>query len=110
MTAWPGTQLFKSLERQGRASRDWKHVRKDMPSIRYKHYSHDEILKAREEVIHAFASMAHIFRVVLRWLFKDRSIILFFIYIAFRNMILERTKRFRGVKSPPLITPEIPVT
>jgi len=100
MTAWPGTQLFKNLERQGRASRDWKHVRKDMPSIRYKHYSHDEILKAREDVIRAFASTVHIFRVVRRWLFKDRSIILFFIYIAFRNMILERTKRFRGVKSP----------
>lgn len=96
MTAWPGTQLFKSLEREGRASRDWSRVRKDMPSIHYKHYTHEEILKAREEVIREFASAGHILRVVGRWLFRDRSIILLFIYLAVRNMALERTKRFRA--------------
>jgi radical SAM superfamily enzyme YgiQ (UPF0313 family) len=96
MTAWPGTRLFEELQREDRASRDWDRVRKDMPSVKFKHYTHEEIRNAREEVIRAFASVFHISRVVFRWLFKDRSIIMLFIHLAFRNMILERTKRFRA--------------
>jgi hypothetical protein len=36
-----------------------------MSSVKYKHYTHEEIRKAREEVIHAFASVVHISKVVL---------------------------------------------
>ena len=99
MTAWPGTRLFEDLQAEGRASRDWDRVRKDMPSVKYKHYTHEEIRKAREEVIHAFTSVVHISQVVFRWMFKDRSTIKLFIRIAFRSMIIERTKRFR-VQNP----------
>jgi hypothetical protein len=95
MTAWPGTQLFENLEKEGRASRDWDRVRKDTPSVKFKHYTHKEILRAREEVIHTFASIAHISRVVLRWLFRDRSIIMLFIKIAIQNMVFERSKNGR---------------
>ncbi len=96
MTAWPGTQLFKQLEKEGRASRDWNRVRKDVPSIQYKHYTHEEIQSARNEVISTFASFSHISKVVLRWLFRDRSIIVRFCHLAFSNMIVERKKRLGG--------------
>ncbi len=95
MSAWPGTRLFKDLQAEGRASWDWDRVRKDMPSMQYKHYSHEEISKARTEVINAFSSVLHISQVVFRWMFKDRSILKLFIFLAVRNMFLERTKRFR---------------
>lgn len=95
MTAWPGTQLFKKLEKEGRASRDWNNVRKDVPSIQFKHYTAEEIFAAREEVIKTFASISHIFKVVLRWLLRDRSIIMIFIRLAARNMIVEKMKRMR---------------
>jgi radical SAM superfamily enzyme YgiQ (UPF0313 family) len=95
MTAWPGTQLFNSLEKEGRASRDWDNVRKDVPSIEYKHYTKEEIDQARNEIIRTFASFSHISRVIFRWLFRDRSILTAFINNAVRNMLVEWLKRVR---------------
>lgn len=93
MTAWPGTQLYRQLEKEGRASHDWSRVRKDLPSIQYKHYTHDEIMRARTEIIKSFANFRHILRVVLRWLFRDRAILLLFIRVAGRNLLIQRRKR-----------------
>ena len=41
-TAWPGTPLFATLEKEGRANRNWDQVRKDVPSIQFKHFTHSE--------------------------------------------------------------------
>jgi radical SAM superfamily enzyme YgiQ (UPF0313 family) len=98
MTAWPRARLFANLEKEDRASRDWDRVRKDMPSVQFKHYSHQEIIQSHEKVIRAFASFEHISRVVFRWLFKDRSIIIQFIKITFQNVVFERSKQFRSIK------------
>lgn len=95
MTAWPGTPLFKELEREGRACRDWAKVRKDVPSIQFKHYTHEEILRARDEIIVSFFNFFNVSTVVLRWVCKDRSLLLVFIRMVFRSLIAEKIKRFR---------------
>lgn len=95
MTAWPGTPLYKSLAREGRACQDWGKVRKDMPSIQFKHYTHEEILQARDEIIVSFFNFFNVSTVVLRWLFKDRSILLIFLRMVFRSPIAEKVKQFR---------------
>lgn len=93
MTAWPGTQLYADLKKEGRHNTDWENVRKDMPSIEYKNFSHEELEAAKHEINQAFGSFSHISSVILRWFFKDRSIMVPFAKIALKNMFVERKKR-----------------
>jgi hypothetical protein len=95
MTAWPGTPLFERLEKEGRASRDWDRVRKDMPSIQFKHFTHDEIVRARKEILDAFFNVFSVAKTFARWVLKDRSILFVFLRLSFRNRVSERIKQFR---------------
>ncbi len=96
MTAWPGTPLFKELVEQDRASTDWNKLRKDIPSITFKHYTHDEAVKARKEVMDSFFNFRNMSKVVLRWLFIDRSLIGIFLKMGFRNKKSERMRNARA--------------
>lgn len=92
MTAWPGTPLFKSLEKEGRACTDWRKLRKDIPTIRFKHYSHNDIIHARNEVIGHFFSKRHIVTTICRWIFIDRSLIGLLLKMWWRNKISEKIR------------------
>ena len=54
MTAWPGTVLHKQMEAQGRTTTDWDSLRKDIPTTKFKHYSHEDALAARKEIMESF--------------------------------------------------------
>ncbi|MEJ2320746.1 MAG: hypothetical protein P8Y21_15585, partial [Gemmatimonadales bacterium] len=87
---------------EGRASRDWDRVRKDMPSIQFKHFTHDEIVRARQEILDAFFNVFSISRKVARWMVKDRSILLLFVRMSFRNRVSERIKQLRRRRLRPV--------
>jgi radical SAM superfamily enzyme YgiQ (UPF0313 family) len=53
-TAWPGTPLFAALEKEGRANHNWDEVRKDVPSIQFKNFTHAEAIAARKKILDAF--------------------------------------------------------
>ncbi len=96
MTAWPGTPLFKSLEQEGRVNRKWDQVRKDIPSIQFLHYTHEEIIKARKEIMDSFFNLRRNIVVIFRWLFIDTSLITMFIRINFRNRKSEKIRNKRA--------------
>lgn len=98
MTSWPGTPLNKKLQDEGRLIKDWDRTRKDIPSIHYKNYTHQEILAARKEVMDSFFNLSNIVRTVWRWLFIDRSLIMLFIKMSFRNRISENIRNKRAWK------------
>jgi radical SAM superfamily enzyme YgiQ (UPF0313 family) len=98
MTAWPGTPLFDKLEKQERASSDWDDVRKDVPAIKFKNYSHKQLLAARKEVMDEFFHPLNITRVLGRWILKDRTLIKFFLESAIRNRVIERFRLKRVSK------------
>ncbi len=74
-TAWPGTPFFDEMEKEGRTSHNWDEVRKDVPSIEFKHFTKEEAIAAKKEVIDAFFNVPNILRMLARWIFKDRSLI-----------------------------------
>ena len=105
MTAWPGTPLYDRLDAEARASQDWDCVRKDMASIQYRHFTHEEILQARKQILDAFFNFRNISGIALWWLFKDRSIILQFLKMALRNRVSEWIKRGRAADRKELPAP-----
>jgi len=94
-TAWPGTPFFESLEKEGRVSRNWDEVRKDVPSIKFKHFTREEAIAARKEVVDAFFNVFSILRVISRWIFKERALIFMYLKMSLRNRISERLIRRR---------------
>ena len=101
MTAWPGTPLFKSLEQKGRVNRNWDEVRKDIPSIQFLHYTHDEIIKARKEILDSFFNLRRNIAVILRWIFIDRTLITLFIRMNFRN---RKSEKIRNVRAEQIVS------
>jgi radical SAM superfamily enzyme YgiQ (UPF0313 family) len=95
-TPWPGTPLFESLDRDGRASRNWDEVRKDVPSLRFKHFTSEEAVAARKEILDAFFNLRSLLRVVARWFFRDRSLLLLYVKMSVRNRTAEMLKRRRS--------------
>jgi radical SAM superfamily enzyme YgiQ (UPF0313 family) len=95
LTAWPGTPLFRQLEKEGRECRDWDWVRKDLPSIKFKNYTHEEIMKDKVEILNSFFSPFNIAKIFMRWVAKDRSILSLFIRTAIRTRRTEATLKFR---------------
>ena len=95
-TAWPGTPFFESLEKEGRVSRDWDEVRKDVPSIQFKHFTRDEAMATRKKVVDAFFNPFSILRVISRWLLKERTLLFMFLKMSVRNRISERVVRRRS--------------
>jgi radical SAM superfamily enzyme YgiQ (UPF0313 family) len=96
MTAWPGTPLYKELTKAGRVIKKWDLVRKDIPSIVFKNYSHNEIINARKEVMDSFFNKRSLLRVILRWIFIDRSLIRIFLKMSYRNRYSERIRNSRA--------------
>jgi radical SAM superfamily enzyme YgiQ (UPF0313 family) len=96
ITAWPGTPLYKKLQASGRVIKEWDMVRKDIPSILYKHYTHNEIINARKEVMNSFFNNRNILKVILRWILIDRSLIPTFIKLSYRNRSSERIRNSRA--------------
>jgi len=95
MTAWPGTPLFQRLEREGRVCRDWDKVRKDVPSVDFLHYTEDELMAARKEILDSFFGPRGVSRVVRRWLTKDKTLLWTFLEMSLKNRIAERVKAAR---------------
>lgn len=95
MTARPGTPLFERLACEGRASRDWDTVRKDMPSIQFKHFTHEEAMAARKEILDAFFNPWNVLLVISRWIFRDRSLFVLFLRMVMRNRVGEQIKHWR---------------
>ncbi len=101
LTAWPGTPLFREMEAEGRVSGDWDILRKDIPTLRYRHYSAAGIIEARSRIMNTFFSRTHVLRLITRWMFIDRSLITLLIRIWWRSITSEkiRTKRAYEVTS-----------
>jgi radical SAM superfamily enzyme YgiQ (UPF0313 family) len=89
-TAWPGTPFFESLEKEGRASRNWDEVRKDSPSIKFKHFTREEATAARKKIIDSFFNVFSTMRAISKWIFKERTLIFIYIKMIIRNRISER--------------------
>jgi radical SAM superfamily enzyme YgiQ (UPF0313 family) len=94
-TAWPGTPFFESLEKEGRVSRNWDEVRKDVPSITFKHFTREEAIVARKEIVDAFFNVFSIIKVISRWILKDRTLLFMYLKMSIRNRISERLIRRR---------------
>lgn len=98
MTAWPGTKLYQELKEEGRTETNWDNLRKDIPSTVFKHYTHEEALKARKEIMDSFFNWRNLLVVLFRWLFKDRSLIKVFLKTSIRNRFAEIVKYKRAQK------------
>ncbi|MBN1497192.1 MAG: B12-binding domain-containing radical SAM protein [Spirochaetes bacterium] len=94
-TAWPGTPFFDEMEKEGRASRNWDEVRKDVPSIQFKHFTKEEAIAARKEILDAFFNVGNILRMLLRWVFKDRSLIKLYLNMVVGYRIRDYKKKRR---------------
>jgi radical SAM superfamily enzyme YgiQ (UPF0313 family) len=99
MTAWPGTILYKELEKENRVTTDWNSLRKDIPTTKFKNYTHEEIIEARKAVLGYFFSTRHIIKTSFIWLFRDTSLLGVFIKMWWRNKKSERIRNKRAYKS-----------
>ena len=99
-TAWPGTPLFESLEKEGRVNRNWDEVRKDVPSIQFKNFTHEEAIAARKKILDAFFNVVSISKTLSRWILHERTLILTYLKMVVRNRIAEILKRHRSYSSP----------
>lgn len=100
-TAWPGTPFFESLEKEGRVNRNWDEVRKDVPSIKFKHFTREEAIAGRKEVVDAFFNVFSIIRAISRWILKERTLMFMFLKMSIRNRISERLIRRRKYEDQP---------
>ena len=89
LTAWPGTPLHKRLQEQGRIPKGYSQVRKDIPNIIYTHFSEEEIREAHRYIKKNFFTKPYIAKIVLRWLFKDPSMVSFFLQVLSSNITPE---------------------
>jgi radical SAM superfamily enzyme YgiQ (UPF0313 family) len=99
MTAWPGTTLYKELDKEKRVSAEWDVLRKDIPTLKFTHYSNIEIIEARQIITRTFFNKSHVARIILRWLFIDRSLIGLFIKMWWRNKVSEKIRIRRAYNS-----------
>lgn len=98
-TAWPGTPFFKMLEKEGRVSRNWDEVRKDVPSVKFLHFTKDEAIAAKKEVLNAFFNWFASIRLISRWIFKDRSLLRLYIHMIISYRIRDFKKKRREKKA-----------
>ncbi len=109
-TAWPGTPFFDSLEKEGRVNRDWDDVRKDIPSIKFAHFTREEALAARTEIVDAFFNLFAIVKVLSRWIFRERTLMFLFLKMTFRNRVSERIMTRRAGADQGKTVPETGLT
>lgn len=96
MTAWPGTPLYRQMEEEGRVSKEWDLLRKDIPSLKFSHYTSAEIIEARSVIMKAFFSRNHVLRLAVRWMFIDRSLIGMLFRIWWRSITSEKIRTNRA--------------
>jgi len=108
MTAWPGTTLYKELIEEGRAPSDWNSLRKDIPTTKFKHYTHEEIIVARKAIMDYFFGKRHFIRVISIWTFRDTSLIKLFLKLWWRNMNSEKIRNKRAYQSVEAADPVSP--
>lgn len=99
MTAWPGTPLYKELEKENRVTKDWNSLRKDIPTTKFKNYTHEEVIEARKAVLGYFFSKRHLIKTSFIWLFRDTSLLGVFIKMWWRNKKSERIRNKRAYNS-----------
>jgi len=99
-TAWPGTPLFESLEKEGRVNRNWDEVRKDVPSIQFRNFTHEEAIAARKKILDAFFNVFSVSKTLSRWILRDRALMVTYLKMVVRNRIAEILKRRRSYASP----------
>ena len=99
ITAWPGTPFYRQMEKQNRIHPEWDTLRKDIPTLKYKHYTKTEIILARNEIVKAFYNKRHVFKIILRWFLKDRSLLSVFLHIRKRNITSEKIRNNRAYSS-----------
>ena len=99
MTAWPGTILYKELEKENRVTTDWNSLRKDIPTTIFKNYSHEEIIEARKAILGYFFGKRHLIRMSITWLFRDTSLLGVFIKMWWRNKKSEKIRNKRAYDS-----------
>ena len=105
LTAFPGTPLFDKLEKEGRVDRNWNNLRLKTPSIKFKHYTHGEILLARKEIVDAFFTLPNITRILIRSLFNMEGSTLrmflkirMFLKMVARDKTAEKTRFTRDTR------------
>lgn len=99
LTAWPGTIFYNEMMVENRISKEWDLLRKDIPTLKFRHYSNNEIIQAREEIMKAFYNKTHVVLIIIRWIFKDSSLIRLFIKIWLRSIVSERIRVRRAYDS-----------
>ena len=98
-TAWPGTPFYAALEKEGRTCQNWDEVRKDLPSIQFKNFSHEEAIVGRKKVLDAFFNLANMSRTIARWAPRERSLVATYVKMVVRNRIAEAMKSRRSYVS-----------
>ena len=110
MTSWPGTPLNEKLKKEGRLIEDWDRTRKDIPNIHYKNYTHKEIVAARKEVMDSYFNVSNILKIISRWFFIDRTLIMLLIKMFFRNQTSEKIRNKRALNPSVKLKPLRPET
>jgi radical SAM superfamily enzyme YgiQ (UPF0313 family) len=95
MTAWPGTPLFKKLEKEGRIERNWDNINFETPFIKFKNFTIDEIIATRNKVFDSFYNIKNITPIVLRNILKAP----FLLTVFYLNLIIRWHPRWVA-KSP----------
>jgi radical SAM superfamily enzyme YgiQ (UPF0313 family) len=96
MTAWPGTPLYRQMESEGRVSKNWRILRKDIPTLKYRYYSNTEIIEARSVIMKTFLSRSHVLKLAIKWIFIDRSLITLLFRIWWRSITSEKIRENRA--------------
>jgi radical SAM superfamily enzyme YgiQ (UPF0313 family) len=99
-TAWPGTPFFATLEKEGRVNRNWDEVRKDVPSIQFKNFTHAEAIAARKKILDAFFNVFTMTRTLSRWVLRERAMMVTYVKMVVRNRLAEALKRNRSYSRP----------
>lgn len=99
LTAFPGTPLFEKLKQEGRAETDWNKLRLKTPSIQFKHYTHEEILKARKEISDKFFSTRNVIRIIFRMIIHmERSTVMLFLKIRLFLKLVDRERTAETIR------------
>ena len=85
------------MEKENRIHNNWDTLRKDIPTFQYKHFTKDEIIEARNEIVKAFYNYMHVIKIVFRWIFTDRSLLKTFLHIRKRNVTSENIRNKRAI-------------
>jgi radical SAM superfamily enzyme YgiQ (UPF0313 family) len=119
LTPLPGTDLWKTMEAEGRITadrfpEDWKYYTLSLPVARYRHLSRDEIISEMDLCNRKFYSLAAILRRVGRNLWKrQRPILTLVSNLSYRtNARLGQNvcREFKRTCAQPQPAPPIPAT